>query len=115
MSGRIIKGRIIGPPVPVVVQCQFGRTIVRLAVAVELDTHVCVAALVHPDVFPTFGAKITLRATEGLDEVFDFYIVKERRDTGSLPYIERPDPVPESVTGHNDPTKWSDMLKGLEK
>ena len=70
-----MKGRIIGPPIPVVVGDVFRK--VRLSVAVETEYHMCAAALLPPDVFPTLGLEVRLRIAESISELFDFYIVKE--------------------------------------
>ena len=77
-----MKGRIIGPPVPVLVGSHLNRSEAhlkaRLAVAVELDTHVCVPALIPVDVFPLIGREVTVEKNSFGDRYeFDFFIVKE--------------------------------------
>ena len=76
-----MKGRIIGPPVPVLVSSRLDQSVscprARLAVAVELDTHVCVAALLPPDVFPLIGSEVIIRRSMVSGFGFDFHIEKE--------------------------------------
>ena len=114
-----MKGRIIGLPSVVMIGEKWDGVMInvkaRLAVAVELDTHLCVAALLPEDVFPVVGAEVNVKEEKFSGTPFNFFIMKEWKDTGSLPYIDRPDPIHEPVTGYNDPTKWSDMLKKFDK
>ena len=68
----MMKGKIIGPAVPVL----YGRGKARLAVAVELDTHVCVAALLPPSVYPAEGLQVDIQKCPS-EEYFDYFIVKK--------------------------------------
>ena len=100
-----MKGRIIGPPNVVMVSSYMNQSVstpvAHLAVAIELDSHVYVPALLAEDVYP-LGTEVTVKKDDFSGLGFKYFIVKGWHDTGSLVYIDTPDPLPERVTGYKD-------------
>ena len=81
-KGDRMKGRIIGPPVPVLVGMSESdmRTPpqARLAVAIETEYHKCVAALLPDDVFPLMGQEVNVKKIDPFcGHPFAFCIVRD--------------------------------------
>ena len=72
-----MTGRIIGPPVPVIVPYSDGLAVPKawLAVAVETDEKKCVPALVSQGVYPIMGATFQLVKNNNIS-IFPYRIVK---------------------------------------
>ena len=76
-----MKGRIIGPPNVVMVSSRMDAStstpVARLAVAVELDSHICVPALLAENVYPLQGAEVSVEKDDFSCLGFKYFIVKD--------------------------------------
>lgn len=71
-----MQGRIIGPPVPVIMPTSKGF-MSMLAVAVEIDAKKCIPAFLPEDVYPTIRATVKLEYYNDESGPFQYYIVKD--------------------------------------